>query len=114
MTTLVKIHRKGQVTLPSRLRDAIGVAEGDVVVATVRRGAIVLTPKPSIDRSKFPDAAGEYSSEQRRIIDARLDKATEQLKSGHVSPAFETAAEFEASLKAEAKKLKSKTKRLAR
>ncbi len=31
MTTLVKIHRKGQMTLPSRLRAAIGVGEGDVV-----------------------------------------------------------------------------------
>ena len=46
MPTLVKIHRKGQMTLPSRLRSAIGVSEGDVVEATVKQGKIVLTPKP--------------------------------------------------------------------
>ena len=38
MTTLVKIQRKGQMTLPSRLRSAIGIAEGDLIEATVQRG----------------------------------------------------------------------------
>ena len=34
MNALVKIHRKGQMTLPSRLRTAVGVAEGDLVEAS--------------------------------------------------------------------------------
>jgi len=29
MTTLVRIHRKGQMTLPSSFRSALGVGEGD-------------------------------------------------------------------------------------
>ena len=61
MTTLVKIHRKGQMTLPSRLRSAIGVAEGDLVEATVKHGKIVLTPKLIVDRSQFPNADDEYT-----------------------------------------------------
>ena len=58
MTTLVKIHRKEQMTLPSRLRSAIGVPEGGMVEASVRRGKIVLTPKVVIDHSK-PNADDE-------------------------------------------------------
>src|SRR5713226_8449225 len=69
MTALVTIHRKGQMTLPSRLRSVVGVAEGDVVEASVQRGKIVLTPKLVIDRSKFPHADDEYSPRQRRNID---------------------------------------------
>jgi AbrB family looped-hinge helix DNA binding protein len=58
MTAFVRIHRKGQMTLPSRLRSAIGIADGDLMEATVHRGRIVLTPKLVVDRSKFPDADG--------------------------------------------------------
>ena len=114
MTTLVKIQRKGQMTLPSRLRSAIGIAEGDLIEATVQRGKIVLTPKVVIDRSKFPNADNEYTPAQRRAIDAQLAKSLEDVKKGRVSPAFETIADFAASLKADAKKLKPKTKRSAR
>ena len=80
MTTLVKIHRKGQMTHPSRLRSAIGVAEGDLVEATVKSGKIVLTPKLIIDRSQFPTANDEYTPAQRRIT--RLAKSEGDLKQG--------------------------------
>jgi AbrB family looped-hinge helix DNA binding protein len=114
MTTLVKIQRKGQMTLPSRLRSAIGIAEGDLIEATVQRGKIVLTPKLVIDRSKFPNADNEYTPAQRRIIDAQLAESLEDVTKGRVSPAFETIAEFAASLKADAKKVKAKAKRSSR
>jgi hypothetical protein len=75
-----------------------------------QRGKIVITPMLVIDRSQFPNADDEYTPAQRKIIDARLDRAMEEVRKGRVSPAFETAAEFAAALKAEAKKLKGKTK----
>src|ERR1039457_4678834 len=84
MTTIVKIHRKGQMTLPTRLRSLAGISEGDLVQATYHRGKIVITPTMVIDRSKFPTADDEYTPEQRRIIDARLDKADAEIKKGHV------------------------------
>ena len=99
MTTLVKIHRKGQVTLPSRLRSAIGVAEGDLVEASVHRGKIVLTPKLVTDRSKFPTADDEYTPEQRRIMDARLAESEDDLKKGRTFGPFNTADEMIASMK---------------
>src|SRR3984885_7519109 len=104
MTTLVKIHRKGQMTLPSRLRSAIGVAEGDLVEASVLRGKIVLTPKLVIDRSKFPNADDEYTPTQRRTIDARLDESEEDLKKGRTAGPFTTASEMIAHMKGDLKK----------
>jgi AbrB family looped-hinge helix DNA binding protein len=104
MTTLVRIHRKGQMTLPSRLRSAVGVAEGDVVEATVQRGKIVLTPKLVIDRSQFPTADDEYTPAQRRIIDARLAKSDEDIKHGRTFGPFNSADEMIASMKSELKK----------
>jgi AbrB family looped-hinge helix DNA binding protein len=113
MTTLVKIHRKGQMTLPSRMRSAIGIADGDLVEATVLRGKIVLTPKLVIDRSKFPNADDEYTPAQRRTIDARLDESEEDLKKGRTAGPFNTASEMIAHMKGELKKRASvkKTKR---
>ena len=110
VTTLVKIHRKGQMTLPSRLRSAVGVAEGDLVEASVQRGKIVLTPTTMIDRSKFPNADDEYTPAQRRIIDARLVESDEDVKKGRVYGPFTAkgAARFlKAELKARSKKTNS-------
>jgi AbrB family looped-hinge helix DNA binding protein len=73
--SLVKIQRKGQMTLPTRVRTAVGLADGDLVDVKVTGRRIVITPTLVIDRSKFPTADGEYTPEQRRMIDARLDKA---------------------------------------
>jgi AbrB family looped-hinge helix DNA binding protein len=108
MTTIVKIHRKGQMTLPVRLRAAIGVAEGDLVEATVYRGKILLTPKMLVDRSKFPTADKDYTDEQRRVIDARLDESEEDLTKGRVVGPFDTADEMIASMRAGLKKRATK------
>ncbi|MGA2742179.1 MAG: AbrB/MazE/SpoVT family DNA-binding domain-containing protein [Bryobacteraceae bacterium] len=89
MTSLVKIHHKGQMTLPSRLRSAIGIAEGDLVEASVQRGKIVLTPKLAIGGVKVANADSEYTREQRSVIDARLAKA----RKGPYHGPFDTADE---------------------
>jgi AbrB family looped-hinge helix DNA binding protein len=111
MSTLIRIEHNGQVTLPSRLRTRAGLSQGDIVEAAFERGKIILTPKVVIDRSKLPNADDEYTPAQRRVIDARLDKAEAEIKKGRVSAAFETAAQFGAALRADAEKLKGKTKR---
>ena len=113
MTTLVKIHRKGQMTLPSRMRSAIGIADGDLVEATVLRGKIVLTPKLVIDRSKFPNADDEYTPAQRRAIDARLAKSDEDIKRGRTYGPFDSATEMIASIEANIKKTR-KVKKTAK
>jgi bifunctional DNA-binding transcriptional regulator/antitoxin component of YhaV-PrlF toxin-antitoxin module len=62
------------MTLPSRLRNAIGVAEGDLVEASVQRGKIVLTPKTVMDRIPPSKAA------QQRVFKQLRADAPEWLK----------------------------------
>jgi AbrB family looped-hinge helix DNA binding protein len=104
MSTLVKIQRKGQMTLPSRIRAAVGVVEGDRLEASVRGGKIVLTPTYVIDRSQFPNADDEYTPAQRRAIDARLAESEEDLKKGRTFGPFDTADEMIAHMKGQLKK----------
>jgi AbrB family looped-hinge helix DNA binding protein len=83
MTTIIKIQRKGQVTIPTRLRIQVGLVDGDLVEAKAERGKIVLTPKLIADR--------EYTPEQRRIIDARLAESLEDIKNGRIHGPFDSA-----------------------
>ncbi len=114
MTTLVKIHRKGQMTLPSRLRAAISVAEGDVVEATLQHGRIVITPKLVIDRSQFPNADKEYTPAQRRTIDRGIAQSEKEYKQGRSFGPFDTHEAFIASLHQEAANLRLRTKKTRR
>ena len=90
MITLVKLQRKGQITLPSRLRTALGVEAGDMIAATIQRGKVVLTPQVLIDHSTFPSADRDYTEAQRRVIDMRLAEATADIKAGRVHGPFDT------------------------
>lgn len=113
MTTLVRIHRKGQMTLPSRLRSAVGVGEGDLVEASVQGGKIVLVPKLVIDRAKFRTADDEYTPEQRRAIDRGIAQSLKEHKQGRGFGPFETHADLIASLHREASKLRTKKSKRA-
>ncbi|MDX2267639.1 MAG: AbrB/MazE/SpoVT family DNA-binding domain-containing protein [Bryobacter sp.] len=49
-----RILSKGQVTLPSAIREELGLRSGDTLVATVKSGQIVLTPRvPKSSRTKI-------------------------------------------------------------
>jgi len=47
---LVKLHKKGQITLPIVLRRQAHIDDGDVLEAKLDRGRITLTPKSVVDR----------------------------------------------------------------
>ncbi len=98
MITLVKLQRKGQMTLPSRLREALGVEEGDMIEATLEAGKVVLTPKVLVNRSDFPSADSDYTPAQRRVIDARLKEAEADIKARRVHGPFDTHKEMMAFL----------------
>jgi len=93
--SIVKIQRKGQMTLPTGVRTAVGLADGDLVDVRVTGRRIVITPTLVIDRSKFPTADDEYTPEQRRIINARLAKA----EKGPFFGPFKNGAEVAAFMK---------------
>jgi AbrB family looped-hinge helix DNA binding protein len=112
MNTTGKIQNKGQVTIPTVVRRQAGLSKGDLVKFTFQRGKIVITPKVVIDRSTFPTADGEYTKEQRRVIDARLKRADADIKAGRISKVLSNPAEFIAHLNnAAAKYGPRKTKR---
>jgi AbrB family looped-hinge helix DNA binding protein len=100
MSTIVKVQRKGQVTIPIRLRVQVGLADGDLVEAKAERGKIVLTPKLIVDR--------EYTPAQRRVIDARLAESLEQARRGHTHGPFECHEEMVTFLHGEAEKARSR------
>jgi AbrB family looped-hinge helix DNA binding protein len=109
--SLVKIQRKGQMTLPTGVRAAIGLADGDMVDVKVAGGRIVITPTVVVDRSKFPTADDEYTPAQRAIIDARLDRAEERSVNGPFKNADEMIAHLKAELEKRAAKSAKKPKR---
>lgn len=112
MNTTARIQHKGQVTIPTRLREQAGLNKGDVVEFTYQEGKIVITPKMVIDRRSFPNADDEYTPEQRRSIDARLAKAEGEINQGRAFGPFESHEDFLGALHKEAAKLdKKKTKR---
>jgi AbrB family looped-hinge helix DNA binding protein len=112
MSTMTKIQHKGQVTIPTRVREQAGLSKGDLVEFSYERGRIVITPKVVIDRSKFPTADDEYTPAQRRVIDAQLAEGLEDLKKGRTFGPFNTADEMIAHMKAGLKKSAAKkTKR---
>lgn len=112
--SLVKIQRKGQMTLPTGVRSAIGLADGDLVDVKVSGGHIVITPTVVIDRSKFPTADADYTPAHRRIVDAQLAEGLADIRKGRVSPKFNTVDEMLASLKAGRAKTAPRRQRKAR
>ena len=97
MGALVKVQHKGQMTIPSRVRSAVGLADGGMVEVKAVGKTIVITPRLVIERAK--PQAGDA---QRRTIDASL---TEAEKGPFYGP-FQNGAEVAAFLK----KWKSKAK----
>src|ERR1022692_4498516 len=93
MSTITKIQHKGQVTIPTHVREQAGLSKGDLLEFSFERGKIVITPKLVIDRSKFPAADDEYTPAQRRAIDARLAKSEADFKAGRTQGPFNTADE---------------------
>ena len=92
MSTLVRVQRKGQVTIPTRLRAQVGLVDGDLVEARAHRGKIVLTPKSVVDR--------EYTPAQRRAIDARLAEGLADIEAGRTFGPFNSSDEMIAHMEA--------------
>ena len=89
MGTLVRIQPKGQMTIPRRVRSAVGLIDGDLleVRAVGKRIVIVL---------------------QRRIINARLDEAEKGPFHGPFKDGAEVAAFLKKKIRRTAKAAKSR------
>jgi AbrB family looped-hinge helix DNA binding protein len=82
---LVKVQPKGQVTLPSKLRQRAGIGVGDYVEVVQEEGRIVLIPQDVAPRHPAADAA--------------LQEALADERAGRVTPSFRNVAEYRKWLK---------------
>jgi AbrB family looped-hinge helix DNA binding protein len=76
--SLVKVKPKGEVTLPSALRERAGLNVGDLLEARFEKGKITLTPKSLIDR--------------------RIEEGQEDIRRGRTYGPFDTADQMIESL----------------
>ena len=76
--SLIRVKTKGQVTLPSVLRERAGLSVGDFLEAKLVKGKITLTPKSLMDR--------------------RIDEGLADLHEGRTYGPFDTVEEMTESL----------------
>ena len=112
MDSIVKIQHNGQVTIRTRLRSRAGLAEGDLVEATLQQGKIVLTPK-SPSRSLLRNADDTHTPFQRMAINRGVAQSQKEYKQGRSFGPFDTHQEYIASLHREAEKIRARKKKRA-
>jgi AbrB family looped-hinge helix DNA binding protein len=81
-TSATRVGPKYQVTIPKKVRDAVGLKVGDLVEATVGRNGIVLRPKVQILIDKDP------------VVEKALAEALADVKAGRVSKPHKSARAF--------------------
>jgi AbrB family looped-hinge helix DNA binding protein len=87
---LVRVKTKYQVTLPTEVREKVGLAVGDLLEAKVVGNKITLTP--------------------RLVIDRRIAESLEDFKKGRVYGPFASANEAIRSLQNNIKKIRERAK----
>ena len=83
---IVKVQKRGKITLPVGLRAKAGISEGDALEAKLERGKITLAPASVLGR--------------------QVAESLEDYKHGRFYGPFDTHEEFTASIKTNLKKAK--------
>ncbi len=65
---VVKVTRKGQVTLPKKIRDMLEIREGDLLLVDVKEGSVVLT------KGEIPPPGEPIGEEDYRRLIEELDR----------------------------------------
>ena len=73
----VRVKDKAQITLPVRVRKALGIKEGDYLNVSLEGGRVILTPQVMLD--KLPE--GQLSAEGLRMV----EEAREDVRAGRVT-----------------------------
>jgi bifunctional DNA-binding transcriptional regulator/antitoxin component of YhaV-PrlF toxin-antitoxin module len=93
MSVAVRNNNKMPLVVPPAVRRKAGFKSGQELEFKASGGVITIVPK-------LPSAVGEYTHEQRRIVDAQLDEA----EKGPFHGPFDTADQMIAHMKRELKK----------
>ncbi len=76
---LVMIKQKYQVTIPAKIREQLHLEEGELLEATTKGGALVLTPKAVLNRAD---------------VEAAIAEGLEDKRKGRTTAPFKNAKEF--------------------
>lgn len=93
----IVVNQKLCELLPLGLRRRARLKLGDRLEVKASGGVITMI-------AKLPSADDEYTPAQRRIIDAQLAEAEEDIRAGRIIGPFNTADEMIASMKSQLKK----------
>ena len=112
MTSIVKLQKKGKLTIPNHMREQIGLAEGDYIQVASRGDKIIL----ELAKVVADNAAEELTPAQKRKLDERLAEGLADVKAGRVHGPFASAKEASAYIERAIKERKHSktTKRVAR
>ena len=85
MSAVMKISPQGQIRIPIKIMNALGIRKGDYVEVDVKDSDIILKPRKLIDPSQ-----GWYWTKGWQKMEAGVD---DEIAEEHVSPKFKTAKE---------------------
>jgi AbrB family looped-hinge helix DNA binding protein len=85
MSTVMKISPQGQVRIPKKIMEKLGLGKGDYIEVEIVRNEIVLKPRKLIDPSQ-----GWFWTREWQDMEAGVD---DEIENGLLSPAFGTAEE---------------------
>ncbi len=85
MATIMKISPQGQIRIPRKFMEMLGLEKGDYIEALMENDHIALKPRKLIDPSQGWHWTKEWQQAEKEV-DAEIEK-------GDLSPTFQTAAE---------------------
>ena len=85
MDTIMKISPQGQIRIPKKIMQSLGILQGDYVEVCIENDQIVLKPRKLIDPSQ-----GWYWTKEWQKVEAEVDN---EIQDDQLSPKFKTAEE---------------------
>lgn len=74
---LVRVQQKGQVTLPMRVREKLGLKKGDLVAVTEIEGGIFISPQQVVANNAL-NKISEALKEKGLSLDELIDSGREE------------------------------------
>ena len=83
MPSIMKISSQGQIRIPKKMMESLGIEQGDYVEVDIEENHIVLKPRKLIDPTQ-----GWYWSKEWQEMEREAD---EEIEKDRLSPSFSSA-----------------------
>jgi len=85
MSAIMKISPQGQIRIPKKIMQSLGIMKGDFVEACIENGQIILKPRKLIDPSQ-----GWYWTKEWQKVESEVDT---EIEKDELSSEFHSAEE---------------------